>query len=262
MSKIYPQKNLYKYYAARRWSSMFKDWTIRFTPIAEFNDPFEGQPAAQNIWGPEFDKKFPNNHGIPYVMVNAEMNEEDKKALRTEILQDLCRMGIFCLTTEPGNLLMWSHYGESHRGFAVEFNMNSSFFLKEYSDRSWQPREVRYVMKRPVVRYLSDTIIADDQTEFNEAFIYTKGNIWEYEREHRMLCSLELPEFKCREVNGIRGIHDIPKDAVSGVIFGACMDMKDIEVCCKDLSRPDCARIRLQKAELHPEDYSLSFKDL
>lgn len=261
-------QTLYKYYAPGRWETMFRDWTIRFTTLDKFNDPFEGLPAADNIWGAKFMEKFKDER-LPNAtaeQLNAVVTTEDKKAILEDIRKESTGIGIFCLTSNPKNLLMWSHYAESHKGFVVQFKMDSPFFAKEYSDTLWQPRKVKYTQKRPAIKYLSDTVIEPGFTEFNDIFFYTKGRIWYYENEYRMLCSLELPGFKCRtkKIDGkdITGIHDIPPDAVSGVIFGASMDAETIEEFCKDLSRPDCAHIKLQKAQLHPTGYALEIKDL
>lgn len=263
-----PQR-LYKYYGLRRWADMFQDWTIRFSPLDEFNDPFEGLPAANRIWGPEFMKMF-RDERLPNAtaeQLNAVVTTDDKKKLLDEIRKILRRTSIFCLTTSFNNLLMWSHYADSHRGFVVEFKMDSSFFTQEYSDTLWQAKPVKYVQKRPVIDGFSEFLTTESKfLKLNDAFFYTKGRIWDYEKEYRMLCSVVLPNFKCRTIKKgqkeITGIHDIPPDAVSGVIFGASMDAETIEECCKDLSRPDCAHIKLQKAQLHPTGYALEIKDL
>ncbi|MBT2620300.1 DUF2971 domain-containing protein [Chryseobacterium sp. ISL-6] len=37
--------------------------------------------------------------------------------------------GIYSLTTKNSNLLMWSHYGNSHKGFCIGFNTEKLFKL-------------------------------------------------------------------------------------------------------------------------------------
>ena len=41
---------LYRYHKPTDWKYLFEERTMRFTPLAEFNDPFEGKPATNLIY--------------------------------------------------------------------------------------------------------------------------------------------------------------------------------------------------------------------
>uniref|UniRef100_UPI0020CD2CC1 DUF2971 domain-containing protein n=1 Tax=Vibrio cholerae TaxID=666 RepID=UPI0020CD2CC1 len=43
--------------------------------------------------------------------------------------------GILCLSAKEDSLLMWSHYGNSHKGYVIEFDTSHKFF-KRYPDTS------------------------------------------------------------------------------------------------------------------------------
>ncbi|HTI69374.1 MAG TPA: DUF2971 domain-containing protein [Candidatus Limnocylindria bacterium] len=80
--------------------------------------------------------------------------------------------GVVCFSETHRNNLMWSHYSDSHRGFAIEFDRRADFlkalFLKvEYSD------------KRPCVVSSPD-----------EQILATKSAEWRYEREWRLVMPL------------------------------------------------------------------------
>ena len=66
--------------------------------------------------------------------------------------------GIFCLTPDPVNVLMWSYYGDSHRGFSIGystaylvksglFGMGGQFFMMMLFQQS------HYFIQKLIIRY-------------------------------------------------------------------------------------------------------------
>ncbi len=43
-------------------------------------------------------------------------------------------IGILCFTEKNDNLLMWSHYANSHKGFVLEFYPEHQFFDRRKND--------------------------------------------------------------------------------------------------------------------------------
>lgn len=108
--------------------------------------------------------------------------------------------GVFCTTDLPLNYLMWSYYGDSHRGICIGYDtkklLSTNFFL--------MMKKVDYSDEIPLHK-LSGNAKGE---HFNKIF-FTKSNIWEHEEEYRF-----LHEYKTGKVKVIE------KDVVKSVILG------------------------------------------
>jgi hypothetical protein len=90
------------------------------------------------------------------------------------------RTGILCFSEDWTNPVLWSHYGDKHRGICLGFDL-----LRV------RAQKVNYQPER-ILRHLEDD--ADDPSsltpELQEDLIRTKFHHWEYEREVRVFVSL------------------------------------------------------------------------
>jgi len=113
--------------------------------------------------------------------------------------------GVFSLTPHPGNFLMWSHYADSHKGFAVGFNteilvrQNFGTFSKVY-----------YENEIPVISALEMDI------HLMHKLIYTKAKFWNYEDEYRIT-----------KVLGPNSRVYFTAETLHSVHLGVFMDQKD-----------------------------------
>ena len=100
---------------------------------------------------------------------------------------------VFCATEENDNILMWSHYGDSHKGMCTLYYQNE-LLDKIASDKDISLciyGKVKYSSKRPefqvtmsALRFISvDTIFLI----FNITNLFTKYNDWKYEKEKRFV---------------------------------------------------------------------------
>lgn len=134
------------------------------------------------------------------------------KSLSTQ----LSELGVFSLSEDPANILMWSHYGESHRGIALGFNPVEGSDLENPN----MCRRVIYSSELSEFSFTdgfsaSMTYYADRKPEPEISFrdtqvqraIFTKTTDWEYEKEWRYIRSTE-------------GAYDLPAP-IAEVIFGA-----------------------------------------
>lgn len=278
---------LYKYYSNESWKNVFGDWTIRFTPPKYFNDPFECMPYAENIYSEKelynmaehqfesiINDEYKNGPEIIKISMTLDKFKSYaymyKSNIKEQILS-LCRdkvtplflknmsefahkdIGILCLTKNQNNLLMWSHYGNSHRGFNVGFNIHNKLFNKRKNneDQLRHIREVHYTYKRNI-KYLTNI---DDISNY----ILLKGKIWEYEEELRMPVYIdEKEDFEWIKQDVCKGLCRLPKDAVKSILFGAAMPEDEIKERCREIrSQADCNHILLQRATLHPSDFDI-----
>lgn len=124
--------------------------------------------------------------------------------LRTEI-------GILSLTEAPDNLLMWSHYADSHKGYLIEFEGEHHFFNQKRNpdDAFYHVRRVAYPTVKPIFKDLMDI------GESNLLLI--KEHSWKYEMEWRMMVPLMFHE---KTIEPDIHLVPFPAAAVTGVVIG------------------------------------------
>lgn len=86
------------------------------------------------------------------------------------------KSGLICLTADPLNILMWSHYASSHQGFCIGF----------YSDVLLQLDTIDYIGK---VNYSSSFPVTNFDAPFEVKFydqMFSKSDLWSYEKEYRI----------------------------------------------------------------------------
>ncbi|EKF9154346.1 DUF2971 domain-containing protein [Vibrio cholerae] len=179
-------KSLYKFFPARE--SFFDNFLIRVSSKDSLNDPFEVNPSI-DFYMDFFDKVGcpgysgdPKSKHVLYNNIKAMLNHSKLK------IQPLESLGIISFTEDKENLLMWSHYADQHKGFVIEFDIEHEFFSKTYSngiDFVGSINRVLYKKKR--LESLNEYLI--------EPYFH-KSDEWLYEKEHRLLVSLDAVDRK------------------------------------------------------------------
>ena len=105
-------------------------------------------------------------------------------------------IGIFCLTEQANDHLMWVHYAKNHTGFVLGFNAHHSFF----SEDNRQLGKVRYMGRPSVVR------------EADITACLRKSVVWRHEKEWR--CIRNFAREESRMVS-------FPWETVTEIVFGA-----------------------------------------
>lgn len=98
--------------------------------------------------------------------------------------------GVLSFAEERDNMLLWSHYSDSHRGFCVEFDQE---VLDRYFDDLFRGNTERYVIRPFRVKYddkYPDMIPNRDTipTLIDTALTF-KSSEWKYEKEWRYIWS-------------------------------------------------------------------------
>jgi len=186
---------LYKY---RNWCTPFHSRVITerevyLSSAEEFNDPFDarftlrydllsdedlrkrlttsfvrGEPqAGANRVRAQVDNAFQNMRDPEYL---ADFHERKHKANNEAI-------GVFCMSTQRDNILMWSHYANSHKGFVAGFDTDILFH-----DVSPTVCGVNYQDEYPMI---IPGLGMDTPQELYEVYS-TKSSLWAYEDEVRM----------------------------------------------------------------------------
>lgn len=122
-------------------------------------------------------------------------DEAESWLLTSEIERELCRhyeRGVCCFSTTYASPLLWSHYGDQHRGLCIGFSL----------DRRPRPlpRRVVYGGSRSVpTSLLTKALVHEDQMakeELDRDVLLRKARGWSYEKEWRLI--------------GDQGNHDSP----------------------------------------------------
>jgi hypothetical protein len=131
---------------------------------------------------------------------------EAYKAFRQNLHKAFDNAGLFCLTEVPSNLLMWSHYADSHRGFCVGFGRTPNNALGR------QARPVVYQSDYP---HLSAANFnpATNPNSIDQLWL-VKATDWAYEREWRIMTDAGNQSYT----------FDAP---IASIIFGLRMEERD-----------------------------------
>ncbi len=178
---------LYKYYPPERLD-FFETLSVRFTIPDDFSDRFDSVGGADN---------------------------SSTASLRRSRFRQ--RLGIFCLTEDPDNQLMWVHYAARHTGFVVGFDPLAALF----SDGDGILENVRYETPPQGI----------SRTSREYCFYKEKG--WSYE-----------DEWRCVRIMKPRESHDVGLlgPEIREVIVGAEMTSPNITLVLEyaALEIPDC----------------------
>jgi hypothetical protein len=175
----------------------------------DFNDPFEARFDFR-LTSEEFNahdflfrwKSFSNldDDDILALMASVEKHHIDPhyEMLARKFQETIQQKTVvLSLCEEYQNILMWSHYADSHRGICIEFDLNAAF---EYWRRVLP---VQYLHHYP---YVLGTEISVSELS---AIYLSKSTQWTYEKEWRFINELKTP-----------GLLEFPEESISGVILG------------------------------------------
>ena len=218
--RTYSPKHLYKYRSinSQGVKDIFIKREVYFTDSTNFDDPFECRPILTSHKSPlkreKFLKdltkdKFPSadKRAIKKLMRGKKHLLTDQQTLKTAYDAFIKTIGIYCLSEKNDDLLMWSLYSDSHRGFCIEFDPSPEHTL------FWEAFKVIYQEEYPTVNIM-DIEKAD---EFRKALL-TKSIHWKNQEEWRILKT---------EQEGGPGLKEFLPELLTGVIIGALMYLED-----------------------------------
>ena len=183
--------SLYRFYKINnkhidRLRHIFVDRKLYHALPSQLNDPFECRPHFNWQNNPEKIQKI-HNHLTKVAIERGHSKKSAKKlitqnikkpgfikdTISSSILRTFGEIRICSFTTKKENLLFWSHYADSHRGFCIEFDATKMPIAYAF--------KVHYQEDYPKVEYPRPT----DARGFKPALI--KSTSWEYEEEFRTI---------------------------------------------------------------------------
>lgn len=179
---------------------------------SDFNDPFECRFQFGNV--AETTTVYDclvgaaTNHGAATTDINniaAGITKVGSDGIQNIAIDAtnarLQAVGIFCLSESYKDILMWAHYGESHRGVCVEFDVADGVQTFGLC------KKVSYDGPMPTLDY--------PETSPNDILnpILRKAHHWYYEQEWRVV----IP-------SGSHQHLDFPSSAISSVVYGCAAE--------------------------------------
>lgn len=212
--KVYDSEIEEKKYSKR----LFLNKELKVHSVTAFNDPFECRveyiaqaktlDKLEELCKRLVEKDYPGINEIKKrELINACINvlrnyslDELINKFKIEMIEFHRNKGVICLTSDPKNILMWSHYADNHRGFCLQFNTQGIFGKAKQIKYSELPKKI--------------DIFEATKEEWFDACLLHKYKTWSYEKEYRLV------------VNHSNCIYTFNESDLSGVIFGYRMDAK------------------------------------
>jgi hypothetical protein len=250
-----PPPRLYKYRSLRGEAKIFSKSLVTraeayFAKPNELNDPYDCRPhntwestaaerrafLAMAIKGIEPGLSRAARRSRIAQMNNTLTSQMQREgfevAAHAAYTKNLKDTGIFSLSAEPASNLMWSHYGDAHRGICVAFDFVSLNTIC--------PMPMTYSSERPSYNMFRNVVALE------ELGFLRKSLDWAYEEEWRSV--------------GLwwSGRHVLPEGSLVGVILGAGISNDDrTEVV--DWVLDSGRSIEVSQAAFEPKTYRLSF---
>lgn len=221
---------LYKFLNPNR-IDVLQNMKIRFAQPIHLNDPFESNVLvdAGNFIDiesklEEIEKGFAVESEEDQAIVQSEMTKMREYAAQQMTPQVVGRrvmeymnraQGVLSLSRANDNLLMWAHYGDSHKGFVIGFDETHRWFRgpNEFGNHT-QPQNVIYTSRRPTFK----TGAAD----FHEKLQSHKSIDWAYEEEVRVFRAFGSTKEQIDNHDPLKlHLFDIPPACVKEIFIGA-----------------------------------------
>jgi hypothetical protein len=187
----------------RDWSNNYHrklliERELYFAKASEFNDPYDAaipfrfrkeDLTKDNIFSKYYEMAKSRNpswshstlveHAKKWAAKNLFTNENHLNELNEWIQSTINKkFGIVSFSLFPDNILLWSHYSNSHRGFCVGFNTKR---LYEFTKAALH--KVFYEHSFPEYKLKNESL------EMIGTMLSTKSPLWEYEQEYRLIKS-------------------------------------------------------------------------
>ncbi|CAM4137784.1 DUF2971 domain-containing protein [Flavobacterium antarcticum] len=237
---------LYKYRTIDSLKKILENDSLWFSSPQDFNDPFDCQivPDTNNTEEEiiEFLKsnapEGTSEESISSLALKIFNNPEIWKKTIEGVFRDVINAtGVCCFTANETNLLMWSHYTDSHKGVCLKFDITKDPEYFAY------PLEVKYTTDYPAYNHLTNL------GEIVNLVALSKSIAWEYEAEIRVL----RPEQN--------GLIPFNKNALVEIIFGCNSSENSIKEI-TELVNKNLYQVKFKKAKRKQREFGLTITDL
>lgn len=244
LSKVAATSRFFKYLTLHDGLEyVLKQNTFKFTDPEEFNDPFDcNERLIDIVISHEQERNFileaGKKHNVPRGIIRKHIKRAgDPRPYQLALKGKKKDFKVSCFSEIDNNILMWSHYANSHRGVCLGFDLD--LICEDY---------VLYP-----VNYIAGVQQIDGLANTPYVFYYWvtfKANCWAYEREIRAVSK-----------NG-KSIIGFPKAAVREVIFGCNVKQSTIKSTVKELKQIGYKHLQYYQMEINERSLQLKKKPL
>lgn len=236
----------------KNWTKeILQDQKLWHATMSSFNDPFEGIVEVDKaigdgaLLGHVIHRHLRDGHSIEEALKIVQQDYLDGAGGITQEVRDrisdVCNefhsknntLGVLSLTEDPLSILMWSHYGDSHKGICIGFEREETGIMG--NDDVCKPVQYSSVYPHPTV---NDLLMRDGTA--SKLTMQSKANQWAYEKEWRL----------CRPNAGLGPLPGPMKEIILGCRWD---DSKTDEI--KLIL--NSTGVEMYKAEISPGEYSL-----
>lgn len=240
----YPQY-VYRY---RPINEYFDDIILKnslwFSNPKDFNDPFDCRVLIDtNNTTTEIQDFLLKNgvNGYEATMLATNVFNKPKefdKIVNDAVDSEISKSGVCCFSLVNDNILMWSHYTNSHKGVCLKYDLSKDpdFFV--------YPIFVNYQNQYPTLNYFRE------QNQLIDKLIRAKSLDWSYEKELRVLKPKKS------------GLVPFKKEALVEIIFGCKTEPNEITRIKKLTIDNGFSHISFKKAILKQNEYGLDFEKI
>jgi len=221
---------------------------VYFSSPASFNDPFDCKVRPSFDGSPDQILAYLTRIAQMRSGADADLPRQQVEGARADpeyfekVYSEFLRtgvpgLGVYCLSERPDDILMWSHYADSHRGICL-------FFAANYIFSDCAVERVNYPRNN---KYPNFNFFTASKEEQIEAILLTKAKHWEYEREWRVI-----------DICG-PGLRDIHAEWLAGLIVGCETSQAKVAEIRRLASRREPA-LQLFRASQKPREFALSIE--
>ncbi len=153
---------------------------LYMTPPDNLNDPLEGEFILKGL-NEMPDEFYLKNHNFPLDINFNDLKSKIKENLKMHIHKDF---GVTCFSKKRNNILMWSHYADSHKGICIIFDEDKlkQSINSNYVDAKLEP--ITYSNDFPEIK-INPLATGNVYIRRENAFLF-KLKQWKYENEIRL----------------------------------------------------------------------------
>tara|TARA_E500000318_G_scaffold33562_1_gene33124 strand:+ start:2180 stop:2980 length:801 start_codon:yes stop_codon:yes gene_type:complete len=254
---------LYKYRSVSNEEflrQIFVEHKLYFSRVSDFNDPFDckfrssfeaterEKASYSKRLARQYDGHLPRALRRQKESVYRKSLAGNVQSLAHELerkwLDIRNNLGICSFSKVRDEILMWSHYADSHKGICIEF-------IDDPTDKFMaRAQPVIYSKDYPVINRLKDS-----NDECLKKALLTKSDRWSYEEEYRAIYNPE------DQVTKGFGIKIFPECVMTGVIFGCNAEDATIEKV-KSFCVQGGLSLKFYQASIDRSSYSLNIAEI
>lgn len=235
-----PQKEtLYKYVDIESAIKILSNQTLKFSSPFDFNDPFELSSDFIDFNTTSTDLKNLINRKLDgktriekrkFYKENLKNKQVIIPALKNSLEQIKANMGICCFSKQCDNPLLWSHYGDKHKGVCLGFKMDHT--------ENVIIAHINYIKEQKKIRYW------DENKNMFPAWACTKSHIWSYENEIRAIYLFQ------------NGLIKFDSKCLLEIYYGLRTSSNNIEILENIISQKGYEIEKRHKIEMNPKEFN------